>query len=119
MPSRVGERGQITLEKAIREELGVYAGDLAIQRVENGRVVVEFVPAPHRRSVAGVLKDRVRRRPDDERWDDGFVAQYPNAAAFLEMIKDPEYQRAVVNRTAALADSRLVRFAPRAVGEGF
>ena len=57
--------------------------------------------------------------PDDERWDDGFVAQYPNAAAFLEMIKDPEYQRAVVNRTAALADSRLVRFAPRAVGEGF
>ena len=57
--------------------------------------------------------------PDDERWDDGFVAQYPTAAAFLEMIKDPDYQRAVVNRTAALADSRLVRFSPRTAGEGF
>lgn len=57
--------------------------------------------------------------PDDERWDDGFIAQYPSAAAFLEMIKDPAYQQAVVNRTAALADSRLVRFSPRAAGEGF
>ena len=57
--------------------------------------------------------------PDDERWDDGFVAQYPNAAAFLEMIKDADYQRAVVNRTAALSDSRLVRFSPRSEGSGF
>lgn len=57
--------------------------------------------------------------PEDERWDDGFVAQYPSAAAFLEMIKDADYQRAVVNRTAALVDSRLVRFSPREAGEGF
>ena len=57
--------------------------------------------------------------PDDERWDDGFVAQYPSAAAFLEMIKDPDYQRAVTNRTAALSDSRLVRFSPREEGAGF
>jgi hypothetical protein len=57
--------------------------------------------------------------PDGRRWDDGFVAQYPNSAAFFEMIKDPDYQRAVVNRTAALVDSRLVRFAPRDTGEGF
>ena len=53
--------------------------------------------------------------PADRVWHDGFVAQYPNAGAFFEMIKDPDYQRAVVNRTAALVDSRLVRFAP---GEG-
>lgn len=57
--------------------------------------------------------------PDGLGWDDGFVAQYPSAAAFLEMVKDPDYQQAVVNRTAALIDSRLVRFAPGAVGEGF
>ncbi len=48
-------------------------------------------------------------------WHDGFVASYPNSGAFFEMIKDPDYQQAVVNRTAALVDSRLVRFAP---GEG-
>ena len=68
MPSRVGERGQVTIEKAIREELGVYAGDEAVQRIENGRVVIEFVPAPHDKSLAGMLRDKVQRRPMDESW---------------------------------------------------
>jgi AbrB family looped-hinge helix DNA binding protein len=69
MASTVGERGQITIEKGIREELGVYAGDVAIQRVEEGRVVIEFVPAPHRRSLAGALRDKITRVPDDESWE--------------------------------------------------
>ena len=68
MPSRVGERGQVTIEKAIREQLGVYAGDQAVQRVEDGRVVIEFVPAPHRRSLLGSLADRVTHTPPDEDW---------------------------------------------------
>jgi AbrB family looped-hinge helix DNA binding protein len=66
--SKVGERGQVTIEKSIREELGVYAGDQALQRIEDGRVVIEFVPAPHRRSLAGTLQNKVARRPADERW---------------------------------------------------
>ncbi|MBO6608203.1 DUF1330 domain-containing protein [Altererythrobacter sp.] len=57
--------------------------------------------------------------PEDKNWDDGFVAQYPNSRAFFEMIKDPNYQLAVVNRTAALTDSRLMRFKPSESGEGF
>jgi AbrB family looped-hinge helix DNA binding protein len=68
MTSRVGERGQVTIEKAIREQLGVYAGDQAVQRVENGRVVIEFVPAPHRRSIFGSLADKVTQAPADEDW---------------------------------------------------
>jgi len=67
--SRVGERGQITIEKAIREELGIYAGDEAVQRVEDGRIVIEVVPGRHRRSLAGSLGDKVGRRPDDESWE--------------------------------------------------
>ncbi|MEE4200441.1 DUF1330 domain-containing protein [Erythrobacter sp.] len=57
--------------------------------------------------------------PEAENWDDGFVAQYPNAGAFFEMIKEPDYQKAVVNRTAALIDSRLMRFKPGEGGAGF
>jgi AbrB family looped-hinge helix DNA binding protein len=68
MASRVGERGQITIEKAIREELGVYAGDETVQRVEDGRIVIEVVPGRHRRSLAGSLRDKTRRRPADEGW---------------------------------------------------
>ena len=57
--------------------------------------------------------------PDAMQWHDGFIATYPSAAAFFEMIKDTDYQAAVVNRTAALSDSRLVRFSPSEGGEGF
>ncbi len=69
MVSRVGERGQITIEKAIREELAIYAGDETVQRVEDGRIVIEVVPGRHRRSMAGALRDKVGRLPPDESWD--------------------------------------------------
>jgi AbrB family looped-hinge helix DNA binding protein len=69
MTSRVGERGQITIEKSIREELAIYAGDEAVQRIEDGRIVIEVIPGRHRRSLAGSLRGKVRRTPVDESWD--------------------------------------------------
>ncbi len=48
--SSVDERGRITIEKAIREELGIHAGDETVQRVENGSIVIDVVPGRHRRS---------------------------------------------------------------------
>ncbi len=50
--------------------------------------------------------------PAEEHWDAAFIAAYPNAGAFLAMVTDPDYKLAVVNRQAAVATSRLVRFAP-------
>ena len=50
--------------------------------------------------------------PAGERWDAAFVARYPSAAAFLEMLADPAYRAAVVHRQAAVETSRLVRMAP-------
>ena len=66
--STVGERGQITIDKAIREELGIRAGDEAVQRVEDGRIVIEVVPGRHRRSLFGSLAE-VADRPGDELWE--------------------------------------------------
>jgi AbrB family looped-hinge helix DNA binding protein len=66
--STVGERGQITIDKAIREELGICAGDEAVQRVEDGRIVIEVVPGRHRRSLFGSLAE-VADRPGDEAWE--------------------------------------------------
>jgi len=37
--------------------------------VEDGRIVIEVVPGRHRRSLAGSLKGKVARRPDDESWE--------------------------------------------------
>ena len=57
--------------------------------------------------------------PQDEAWDLAFIAEYPNSAAFLAMVSDPEYREFVKHRTAAVADSRLVRLSPVEPGEGF
>ena len=48
--------------------------------------------------------------PDDKQWDGSFIARYPNSGAFMEMITDTEYKKAVVNRQAAVLTSRLIRF---------
>jgi bifunctional DNA-binding transcriptional regulator/antitoxin component of YhaV-PrlF toxin-antitoxin module len=57
MSSVVGTRGQVTIEKEIRDTLGVQPGWRAIQRIEGDRVVLEFLPPRHRRSLAGILED--------------------------------------------------------------
>jgi len=69
MTTRVGERGQITIQKAIREELAIYAGDETVQRVEDGRIVIEVIPGRHRRSLAGTLRDKTGTTPSDESWE--------------------------------------------------
>lgn len=56
MSNVVGERYQITIDKKVREELGIKPGDRAIERVEDGRLVIDFVPAPHNDSLLGILK---------------------------------------------------------------
>ena len=50
--------------------------------------------------------------PAQEHWDTMFIAHYPTAGAFLAMVTDPEYQRAVLHRQAAVSDSRLIRTQP-------
>lgn len=50
--------------------------------------------------------------PAERHWDLAFIALYPNSAAFLEMVTDPDYKIAVVNRQAAIQTSRLIRFKP-------
>ncbi|MBU4436011.1 MAG: DUF1330 domain-containing protein [Alphaproteobacteria bacterium] len=57
--------------------------------------------------------------PTDERWDLAFIAEYPNAGAFLAMVTDPDYREFVKHRQAAVEDSRLIRLSPMTPGDGF
>ena len=57
--------------------------------------------------------------PEQEDWDLAFIAEYPSAGAFLAMVTDPAYREHVKHRTAAVADSRLIRLAPITPGSGF
>ena len=57
--------------------------------------------------------------PAEERWDEVFIAQYPSADAFIEMLRDPVYREAVKHRQAAVDDSRLIRLSPAEAGAHF
>ncbi|WP_297766177.1 DUF1330 domain-containing protein [uncultured Muriicola sp.] len=57
--------------------------------------------------------------PGEKQWDLAFVARYPTAGAFLEMVTDPDYQVAVKHRQAAVLDSRLIRMTEAGEGDGF
>lgn len=57
--------------------------------------------------------------PTDEAWDEVFVARYPDAHAFMAMVTNPDYQKAVIHRQAAVATSRLIRTKPSETGATF
>ena len=57
--------------------------------------------------------------PFEKQWDEIFVARYPTAGAFLEMVTDPVYREAVKHRQAAVEDSRLIRTSEVQPGGGF
>ena len=80
--------------------------------------------APVFRRVGGEIVWRGRPEvtligPQDERWDLVFIARYPTAGAFLEMVTDPVYREAVRHRQAGVLDSRLIRTTEAAAGQGF
>ena len=57
--------------------------------------------------------------PEDEDWDICFIAEYPSGEAFISMIRNPDYQKAVKHRQAAVKTSRLIRMEPKDVGKAF
>ena len=57
--------------------------------------------------------------PEDEAWDLAFIARYPTAQSFVDMLRDPDYKRATRHRAAAVADSRLIRCATLEPGQTF
>ena len=56
MPNVVGDQFQITIDKRVREQLGIRPGDQAFEFVEDGRLVVAFLPPAQEGSMLGILK---------------------------------------------------------------
>lgn len=57
--------------------------------------------------------------PSDEQWDLCFIAEYPNVGAFVLMIKDPDYRKAMEHRQIAVRTSRLIRTGLLDMGANF
>lgn len=68
MPTVVGPKGQVVIEKQIREHLNVQPGALAVQRLAGDHVEIYFLPSPHRRSLRGALAKHRRTSVSPEAW---------------------------------------------------
>ncbi len=68
MANKVGAKGQLVIEKEIRDRLGIEPGSLAIQRVVDDHVEIYFLPAEHRRSLRGSLAPYVKRSSRGKDW---------------------------------------------------
>lgn len=84
-----------------------------------GRETAALFRALGGRQVWVAKPETVVTGPEEERWDIAFIAEYPNANAFLAMVTHADYREWVKHRQAGVADSRLIRLAPGTPGEGF
>ncbi len=72
MATKVGPKGQVVIEKDLRDKLGVGPGWLALQRVVDGHVEITFLPPEHNRSLYGSLGQHttVRIPLTEGAWDE-------------------------------------------------
>jgi AbrB family looped-hinge helix DNA binding protein len=71
---RVGQKGQVVIEKAIRDKLGIEPGSETIQRVVDGHVELHFRRPGHKRSLFGAARPFIKRWPTPEELEDKEIA---------------------------------------------
>ena len=80
MASVVGTKGQVVIEKSIREKLGVQPGFVAVQTLVDDHVEVRFYPPEHDRSLRGVLADSTNVSVALEEWQRARSKAWADAA---------------------------------------
>ena len=60
MANVVGNKGQVVINKAIRQRLGIESGWLALQRIVDDHIEIYVLPPEHNRSLAGCLKEHIK-----------------------------------------------------------
>ena len=55
MANKVGTKGQVVIDKQIRDRLGIGPGWMALQRLVDDHVEIHFVGPEHNRSLMGSL----------------------------------------------------------------
>lgn len=84
MAVKVGSKGQIVIEKEIRDRLGVQPGWIALQRLDGDHVVVHFVQPEHDRSLKGSLASEIHGRVGvGAAWDQAREAAWAESARRL------------------------------------
>jgi len=76
----VGEKGQVVIDKPIRESLGIQPGFVAVQSLVGDHVELRFYPPEHRRSLHGRLERFAKRSVPPEEWAQAREEAWDSAA---------------------------------------
>ena len=57
MTCTVGDQGEIVIEKELRDQLGIRPGWIALQRLVDNRIEIQFIPPAHDKSLKGSLAE--------------------------------------------------------------
>ena len=79
MANKVGPKGQIVIEKAIREQLGIEPGYMAVQTLVGDHVEIRFYPEEHNRSLLGILRPWVKQPLTDDELEDAIERAWAEA----------------------------------------
>lgn len=85
MVNVVGSKGQIVINKKIRDQLGIVPGCRVSQRLVDDHVEIYFMRPEHNRSLKGILRQYIDSSPESE-------ADWSNvrASAWAETAKERE-----------------------------
>ena len=87
--NKVGTKGQVVIEKEIRDRLGIGPGWIALQRLVDNHVEIQFVGPEHNRSLMGSLKKYAKFAIDpDADWNQ--IREYAWSEAVKERMKNQE-----------------------------
>lgn len=90
MPSVVGEKGQVVIEKPIRDALGLRPGYVSVQDLVGDKVEIRFFPPEHNQSLRGALSRSIQHRVPPDDWDRARDAAWTEAAREAESPDDDQ-----------------------------
>jgi len=60
MSHKVGAKGQVVIEKELRDRLGIKPGWLDLQRFNGGHIEIFFIPPELKRSFKGIFSGHIK-----------------------------------------------------------
>jgi len=81
MANLVGEKGQVVIEKPLREALGIQPGFATAQTLVDDHIEIRFFPPEHNRSLRGILAKYVKRSLPPEEWQEAREKAWADAVA--------------------------------------
>lgn len=65
---KVGTKGQVVIEKRLRDKLGIGPGWIAVQRVVGDHLEIDFLPPEHDDTLTGILAPYINMEISAEEW---------------------------------------------------